>query len=119
MSVLEENPLNKSIKAVPSADTLALRLAGPPRAPVALLVEQGSGEEDLLSPSRGAWGDPRDPESSPSSLAVGEYSLHVVILPKDLCSRRVVPLPALGVGSAPFPLPGQPVCRGPAFPATW
>lgn len=51
MRVLEEKPLNKSVKAVPSANTLPLRLAGSPRAPVALLLEQGLRKEDLLSPS--------------------------------------------------------------------
>lgn len=64
---------------------------------------------------RGAGG-PQEPEISPSSLAVCEYSLPAVILLKDLCSRQAAPLPALGVGSAQFALPSQPVRRGQPSP---
>lgn len=112
---VEEKPLNESVKAVPSANPLPLRLAGRARAPMALLLEQGSGEEDSLSPPRGVQEDPKSPEISPSSLAGCEFSLHLVILLGDLCSRHVAPLSALGVGSARFPLPSQPVCQGPTF----
>jgi len=57
MRVLEEKLLNGSVKAVPSANTPPLRLAGLPRAPVALWLEQGlRGGGLAVSFLRGAGG---------------------------------------------------------------
>lgn len=113
--VLEGKRLNKSVKAVPSANTLPLRLAGPPRAPVALWLEQvlrGGGLAASFLRGAGGPQEPRDLSFLTGSMRI---SLHIVILLKDLCSRQVAPLPALGIWSAQFPLPGQPVSQGPTF----